>query len=167
MYNRNIGPIRALSSPHSPSQRLSFGSIVNDPNPAAAADDEDDVAELVALLARARLVPTSSRLPIATLLYTAGIGSAEALALAVDRDPMFLSNQVLALRSLAFFMRSHISFDSAFYDAASSGLYHHLHCRSAQKTAAFVGCCCCRFAGGSFSCIHAAQSPSMRVVDSQ
>ena len=58
------------------------------------------MAELVALLTRARLVPASSRRPIAAMLCAAGIGSAEALMLAVDRDPSFLSNQVL-LRVIA------------------------------------------------------------------
>ena len=61
---------------------------------AVAADDEDDVAELVALLARARLVPSSSRRPVAAMLCAAGIGSAEALAQVLQQDPDFLSNKV-------------------------------------------------------------------------
>ena len=63
-------------------------------HPAVAADDEDDVAELVALLARARLVPSSSRRPVAAMLCAAGIGSAEALAQVLQQDPDFLSNKV-------------------------------------------------------------------------
>jgi hypothetical protein len=77
------------------------------PSPSAvAADDEDDAAELVALLARARLVPSSSRRPVAAMLCAAGIGSAEALALAVDRDPTFLCNQVPCVFLQARVLRS-------------------------------------------------------------
>ena len=63
-------------------------------HPVVAADDEDDVAELVALLARARLVPSSSRRPVAAMLCAAGIGSAEALAQVLQQDPDLLCNKV-------------------------------------------------------------------------
>ena len=52
------------------------------------------MAELVALLTRARLVPASSRRPIAAALCAAGIGSAEALSQVIERDAMFLTHQV-------------------------------------------------------------------------
>ena len=91
-------------SQSSPSAQRSLPGLLNVSSSAAPvtvlSDDEDDVAEVVALLASARLVPTSSRRPIAAMLCAAGIGSAEALMLAVDRDPSFLSNQVL-LRVIA------------------------------------------------------------------
>jgi hypothetical protein len=68
---------------------------------AVASEDEDDVAELVALLTRARLVPASSRRPIAAALCAAGIGSAEALSQVLEHDPMFLSHQVPAVHFAA------------------------------------------------------------------
>ena len=68
---------------------------------AVASEDEDDVAELVALLTRARLVPASSRRPIAAALCAAGIGSAEALSQVIERDAMFLTHQVPAVRFAA------------------------------------------------------------------
>jgi len=70
-------------------QRLSFGALAVDVNVAVPLDDEDDVAELVALLTRARLVPASSRRPIAAALCAAGIGSAEALSQVIEHDAMF------------------------------------------------------------------------------
>ncbi len=91
---------RALAHAASPYSRRSSGSCAFDCALPVNSDDEDDVAEVVALLASARLVPTSSRRPIAAALCAAGIGSAEALLLAVDRDSSFLSNQVL-LRFIA------------------------------------------------------------------
>ena len=91
---------RALPHATSPYSRRSSDSRAVDCELPVNSDDEDDVAEVVALLASARLVPTSSRRPIAAMLCAAGIGSAEALMLAVDRDPSFLSNQVL-LRVIA------------------------------------------------------------------
>jgi hypothetical protein len=48
------------------------------------------VAELVSLLARAGLAPPSSRRPVAAALCAAGVGSAEALALTLERDSSFL-----------------------------------------------------------------------------
>ena len=92
---RAIGPFCEFLSPGSLLQRFALGSVAIDPNVAIASDDEDDVAEVVALLASARLVPTSSRRPIAAMLCAAGIGSAEDLLHAVDHNPSFLSNQVL------------------------------------------------------------------------
>ena len=91
---------RAVPHATSPYSRPSSGSRAFDCALPVNSDDEDDVAEVVALLASARLVPTSSRRPIAAMLCAAGIGSAEALMLAVDHDPSFLSNQVL-LRVIA------------------------------------------------------------------
>jgi hypothetical protein len=61
---------------------------------AVAPDDEDLVSEFTSLLSRAGLAPPSSRRPVAAMLCAAGIGSAEALLLALDRDPLFLYNQV-------------------------------------------------------------------------
>ena len=59
------------------------------------------MAELVALLTPARLVPESSRRPIAAALCAAGIGSAEALSQVLGHDPMFLSHQVPAVHFAA------------------------------------------------------------------
>jgi hypothetical protein len=61
---------------------------------ALPSDDEDLVSEFTSLLSRAGLAPPSSRRPVAAMLCAAGIGSAEALLLALDRDPSFLYNQV-------------------------------------------------------------------------
>ena len=101
--------IRGSSAAHSPMASpsasqwspLAQRSSINQPiscSPTAPAavpsDDEDLVTELVSLLARAGLAPPSSRRPVAAMLCAAGVGSAEALLLALDRDPLFLSNQV-------------------------------------------------------------------------
>ncbi len=86
--------MRVLSSLGAQQQRFSFGTLAVDVNVAVPLDDEDDVAELVALLTRARIVPASSRRPIAATLCAAGIGSAEALSQVIERDAMFLTHQV-------------------------------------------------------------------------
>ena len=85
---------RALAHATSPYSRRSLGSFAFDCAVPVNSDDEDDVAEVVALLASARLVPTSSRRPIAAALCAAGIGSAEALSQVIERDAMFLTHQV-------------------------------------------------------------------------
>jgi hypothetical protein len=70
-------------------------STAHTADPAASlSDDEDVVSEFTSLLSRAGLAPPSSRRPIAAMLCAAGIGSEEALLLALDRDPLFLYNQV-------------------------------------------------------------------------
>ena len=97
---RAVGSARVLSSLGA-QQRLSFGALAVDVNVAVPLDDEDDVAELVALLTRARLVPASSRRPIAAALCAAGIGSAEALSQVLEHDPMFLTHQVPAVHFAA------------------------------------------------------------------
>ena len=97
---RAVGSVRVLSSLGA-QQRLSFGALAVDVNVAVPLDDEDDVAELVALLTRARLVPASSRRPIAAALCAAGIGSAEALSQIMERDAMFLTHQVPAVHFAA------------------------------------------------------------------
>ncbi len=63
------------SLPGSLPQRLSPGGVACDTGVAVASDDEDDMAlaELVALLALTRLEPTTSRRPIAAILYDAAI----------------------------------------------------------------------------------------------
>jgi hypothetical protein len=60
-------------------------------------EDEGLVAELESLLARAVLAPPSSRRPIAAMLCAAGIGSADALAQTLERDPTYLTTQVCAV----------------------------------------------------------------------
>jgi hypothetical protein len=92
--------VRVLSSLGA-QQRLSFGALAVDVNVAVPLDDEDDVVELVAMLTRARLVPASSRRPIAAALCAAGIGSAEALSQIMERDAMFLTHQVPAVHFAA------------------------------------------------------------------
>ncbi len=94
-------PPRPLSLAASPHSRRSPGSSAPACVLSVVSEDEDDVAELVALLTRARLVPASSRRPIAAALCAAGIGSAEALSQVIERDAMFLTHQVPAVRFAA------------------------------------------------------------------
>ena len=132
------------SSPHN--RRLlsssAFGCALTVPS-----DDEDDVAELVALLARARLVPTSSRRPVAAMLCAAGVGSAEALLLALDRDPLFLSNQVHFVAFAVCLTLAH-SPAAAVAVPTSSRLHHRLHTQhrafttcTASHPSPARGCC--------------------------
>jgi len=90
-----------MSLSASPHRRRSSGSSAAVCVLPVASEDEDDVAELVALLTRARLVPASSRRPIAAALCAAGIGSAEALSQIMERDAMFLTHQVPAVHFAA------------------------------------------------------------------
>jgi hypothetical protein len=81
----------------SPQSRRSFGSPSYDLMPHVPQEDEGLVAELESLLARAVLAPPSSRRPIAAMLCAAGIGSADALAQTLERDPTYLTTQVCAV----------------------------------------------------------------------
>ena len=152
------------------SQRSSTNQPISSSSTAPAAvpsDDEDDVAELVALLARARLVPTSSRRPVAAMLCAAGVGSAEALLLALDRDPSFLSNQVHFVTFAVCLTLAH-SPAAAVAVPTSSRLHHRLHpqhrafttCTASHPSPA-RGCCRCWSSGGIICSAHAAQSPPL------
>ena len=119
---------RAPQLASSPHNRLllsssAFGCALTVPS-----DDEDLVTELVSLLARAGLAPPSSRRPVAAMLCAAGVGSAEALLLALDRDPSFLSNQVHFVTFAAWFACANMP-AAAVAVPASSRLHHRLHPR--------------------------------------
>ena len=157
------------------SQRSSTNQPISSSSTAPAAvpsDDEDDVAELVALLARARLVPTSSRRPVAAMLCAAGVGSAEALLLALDRDPSFLSNQVHFVTFAAWFARYNTC-TAAVAVPAPSRLHRRLHpqyrsfasCTAPRPSPSLVLRCC--WCVGCVVCSgHTAQSTPVNVFDS-
>ncbi len=92
------------------------------------------MAELVFLLARAGLAPPSSRRPVAAALCAAGVGSAEALALTLERDPLFLYNQVPDMRFVVSFARSNFR-AAAVAVPAPSRLHYRLHLQL-QRSAA-------------------------------